>query len=935
MTLASEDDLALLASTSGVLSVSPVHLLSMPDPVDSKSLNWPAPDAQWVASAAAPAVSASASVSANTTVGNVTVPVNSTQITNSSAPSNSTASPLAANVKVLTARASNTKTVCTGILWWKKCTNVNIVPPTPSQPAEALTGFSNLPQIQADRVHAQGNKGKGVKIGIIDGGVDYTRPTLGGCFGPGCKIAGGYDFVGDNYDGSNTPVPDDDPIDLCYSHGTIVAGIIAAGDNEYNVTGVAPEASIYQYRVFGCNGATTDDIVIQAMMRAYQDDVDVLNLSLGELSGWTNGALAVVASRLARKGVVVTVSAGNQGQVGAWYAYSPAAGLGVINVGSTDNAINPAQQLNVSTGYGPITCYNFQPWTMSATMPLDAGAQYPITAYTTDPSVPNDGCILGDADLRGQIVVVRRGGCSLSDKAQFAFRQGAIGILVVNDPFQAPLQQNFPLINYGMISNEDGGYLLGEIAAGNNVTLSFSFSPIAVPNTYTGNTTSYFSEVGPTNDMFFAPSITAPGQNIINVIPYNPDRFFYNWTISDGTSWSSAFAAGSAALYLNAKGNRVTSKAVLEAFENTAVALPFSRSDPTPLSVSGQGSGKLQVFDSINSGLVVSPAELTLNDTAYFNSVQHITLRNTGQSSVRYTLSNVPAGTAMTFGEGAYNMQPNNGPVPQIGGSASVQLSKSSVMLRAGSSTVVTLRFTAPTGLDATKFPVYSGWIQITGGNNNVQVPYMGVAARMRDMPVIDSTEWAFGFKTPVITGAGMSIQNGPQTYTFQNGDFPTIIYRRTAGTPILVLDLVSADASLGFTPTYNYKRDERSFSPRRLLGGGDETSGGRGLLRFWCQITKNKGNGCQANNNGNTFNKVPTLGTLLESNYIARNSGGADGVGLIYSTYALSTPTFLNGTTIPNGTYKFLLRALKITGNVKKQEDYESWLSLPFTIAA
>ena len=155
--------------------------------------------------------------------------------------------------------------------------------------ARRNTGFSNLPQIQADRVHAQGNKGKGIKIGIIDGGVDYTRTPMGGCFGPGCKVAGGYDFVGDNFVAGSQPVPDNDPIDKCNIHGTIVAGIIGANDNEYNVPGVAPEASLYMYRAFSCTGYTTEDVVFQAMQRAYLEDMDVLNMSLGEwmlLENW-------------------------------------------------------------------------------------------------------------------------------------------------------------------------------------------------------------------------------------------------------------------------------------------------------------------------------------------------------------------------------------------------------------------------------------------------------------------------------------------------------------------------------------------------------------------------------------------------------------------------------------------------------------------------
>jgi subtilisin family serine protease len=69
--------------------------------------------------------------------------------------------------------------------------------------------------------------------------VDYTHPALGGCFGPECRVAYGYDFVGDAYTGDNVPIPDDDPRDNCNGHGTHVAGIIGAKDLQF--TGVAPE----------------------------------------------------------------------------------------------------------------------------------------------------------------------------------------------------------------------------------------------------------------------------------------------------------------------------------------------------------------------------------------------------------------------------------------------------------------------------------------------------------------------------------------------------------------------------------------------------------------------------------------------------------------------------------------------------------------------
>lgn len=81
----------------------------------------------------------------------------------------------------------------------------------------------NRPHVMSgvDKLHAAGNKGKGVKIAVIDTGVDFRHPSLGGCFGPGCKISFGYDFVGDLGD-SGGPIP----LSTCASggHGTHVIG---------------------------------------------------------------------------------------------------------------------------------------------------------------------------------------------------------------------------------------------------------------------------------------------------------------------------------------------------------------------------------------------------------------------------------------------------------------------------------------------------------------------------------------------------------------------------------------------------------------------------------------------------------------------------------------------------------------------------------------
>jgi minor extracellular serine protease Vpr len=100
-----------------------------------------------------------------------------------------------------------------------------------------------------------GLTGKGVRVAVMDTGIDYLHPDLGGGFGKGYRVVAGYDFVGDAFDANPAnptynpiPAPDHDPMD-CNGHGTHVAGIVGA---KGAVTGVAPEVTFGAYKVFGC-----------------------------------------------------------------------------------------------------------------------------------------------------------------------------------------------------------------------------------------------------------------------------------------------------------------------------------------------------------------------------------------------------------------------------------------------------------------------------------------------------------------------------------------------------------------------------------------------------------------------------------------------------------------------------------------------------------
>ncbi|OIW23033.1 subtilisin-like protein [Coniochaeta ligniaria NRRL 30616] len=125
-----------------------------------------------------------------------------------------------------------------------------------------------------DKAHAAGIFGKGVVVAVVDTGTDYLHPALGGGFGPGFKVAGGADLVGDGqWPESGPKAPDSDPLDDL-GHGTHVAGIIA-GKSEW-FTGVAPEATLLSFKVFAYIDSTDEDTLIDAFLQAYEAGVSLV-----------------------------------------------------------------------------------------------------------------------------------------------------------------------------------------------------------------------------------------------------------------------------------------------------------------------------------------------------------------------------------------------------------------------------------------------------------------------------------------------------------------------------------------------------------------------------------------------------------------------------------------------------------------------------------
>jgi subtilisin family serine protease len=289
--------------------------------------------------------------------------------------------------------------------------DIHVVAPKARSSTRAVS-FIGAPQFWSATGHLTGN---GVRIGIIDSGIDYTHATFGGSGTPDAfrsndptiieagtfpteKVIAGYDFVGDAYDasgrlGSPIPNPDPDPLDcagdgadavrrISGGHGTHVASIAAgygvdaagrtyrglySGSVSYAdflvAPGVAPGASLVALKVFGCRGTTTFltraiDYAIDPNGDGNTDDrlVDVLNISLGSPFGGENDPDVVAINRAVDAGVVVVVAAGDTG--GTFYAInSPSSAGKAIAVGASvdagrDPSLSP-DSLDLLTSRGP------------------------------------------------------------------------------------------------------------------------------------------------------------------------------------------------------------------------------------------------------------------------------------------------------------------------------------------------------------------------------------------------------------------------------------------------------------------------------------------------------------------------------------------------------------------------------------------------------
>ncbi|KAG0234694.1 hypothetical protein BGW42_006314 [Actinomortierella wolfii] len=622
-------------------------------------------------------------------------------------------------------------------------------------------------------------KGKGVKVGVIDTGIDYKHPALGGCFGKGCRVRYGWDFVGDNYTGGNTPKADGDPMD-CQGHGTHVAGIIGADAQKVGApnpfVGVAPEVTFGAYRVFGCDGSASNDIIMNAMELAYNEGMDIINMSLGGGSAYRSGSPeAILSDKLVQGGTHVIVAAGNDGSNGVWMVSD--AGLGDLSssVAAVDNIAGYYYSFTYAGAthpYSPSIAWGDKPLELPASATL-------VPIFEKDGSL-SDGCdpaVYNGVDVKGKVVLtlgdVTR--CKSGGRGQIAQKAGAAGILIQTTPVGLSSlggNEGFPM---GATEFQAGEDLIAAWRKNPNGTFKWSKDK-SLQNIEGGGSPADFSSFGFDGDLRLKPDLAAPGGNILSTYP----RAKGSYAVLSGTSMATPYVAGAHALYISAKKSKPRGDVLRNIFKNSATHLRNPKSE-TPASIAKQGAGMINVARALQTTTTATPDKIELLDSKHFVKTVTIKIKNHSKKTETYSLYNVESESLNSYNK--KNVFPN--PTPEIqSDKAHVKFSSSKVTIKAGKTAKVKVYFTEPKTGKASEWPIYSGFIVAkphTKGSVPVSIPYGGVKGDISKVPIMDTS---LGLPA-MFKLVGNDISPVPKGYKFDlKKELPAVITRLGSHSP-------------------------------------------------------------------------------------------------------------------------------------------------------
>ncbi|KAJ3173884.1 hypothetical protein HDU87_007294 [Geranomyces variabilis] len=651
--------------------------------------------------------------------------------------------------------------------------------------------------------HAAGNFGKGVKVAVVDTGVYYKHPALGGCFGKGCKISFGKDLVGDNYSTElgTSPVEDPDPLDNCSdeAHGTHTTGIIGADARNINTpgfvparpfTGVAPSATLGHYRVFGCSGSTSSDVMAKAIYSAFEDGADIISMSIGSAGVVPVGEIdSVAVERVAKAGVHVVVSAGNDGGEGLFTTGSPSVAPSAYSVAAYD--IHAILQPQIFDTAGK--AYPYAP--AAAHGGWKGDQQFQIVVAD-----PNDHCVAKKyPEAAGKVLMVQyspSAGCGTSKMCLGASQNNATGCLIYGLPGAAA---GNAAISGAVLDAQTAPLVLAAVAK--NPTAMWHFTDkSALFKSATASTASSFSSYGTDIELNMKPDIASIGGNVYSTVSPHAAQVAasdVSYAYMSGTSMACPNFAGAVALFIEARG-RLSVDRVKAAFLNNGQITKVFSSALTESPVRG-GGGLVNATSAILSNAIFTPSQLSLNDTKHAKASYKLNLKNAGKQSVTYTLSDIASGTITGLAKG------NDIPIPMpvyANAPAKVTLSQKKVTVAAGKSVDITVKIAAPKA-DASLFPFYGGYIVATpsDGSLPVHVPYLGMVGDFSKAKVIAENDPTPGaVVTSVFDATGAPIAEGATVNATQGIGARLVLGQSTR---IAFVDVIAAGNSLpGYTPS-------------------------------------------------------------------------------------------------------------------------------------
>ncbi|KAL0942353.1 subtilisin-like protease [Colletotrichum truncatum] len=768
-----------------------------------------------------------------------------------------------------------------------------------------------------DRVHAKGILGEGMRISIIDTGIDWKHPALGGCFGKGCKVEFGYDFVGDDYGGDSGFIlnPSSDPRPGCYDgfHGTHVAGIIGMDVSSNSslfpgLIGVAPRATLGMYRVFGCSGFASDDAIMAAMQMSVEEGADVVSISIGEYgmwSGYPRSPLPGVAAALKAKGVAVIAAAGNSGTLGMFSINLPGGSDDALGVASVENSKFPTYPIRDSNG---------AEFRYGALYPFHEG-EYPVAWAGGNTTSYNFGCSASDyppasslsEPISKYILAVKRGySCSPTQVQSHASAANYTRVITyvdrtVEDVFIRGHAVPTPSLTadgsvFPMGSTIDETLSKVDKSISSYRLLVQSQTPL-LGDQPGGGSPNNFSSIGPNADFAFKPDISAPGGMILATFPLMEKSGGFG--IISGTSMATPYISGVYAL-IKSQYPSYTVEEIFSLMQTTATQMSMANFDIISPTIQ-QGAGLVQAYDAIFSKSVIQPGEFKVLDAEAIT----FSIDNPSDSAVTYTLTNVPASGAVSFAEGGrsaevgFIVQPFSAKVTFTEGER--------VTIQPGGSQNITFQVSPPTNVDANAVPIFSGFIDVKSSiNESFTIPYMGPAYNYSSTPVIGlkpiTEEQRINALTPKrdpLSGPQVFGNNDKadignyRSFKFQYPDYPVAYF--TSLQPVRKYRLDIVRASTNFTPNWY------GFDPSVKLHNLTET-----------KMVEN-----------GTVAGVPILGTIeIMEGWLPRTNYQAS---WSYSIFDISAS---KGLGLKKGSYRILLRWLKFFKDEEDPESWDSWMS-------